>query len=243
MQEMMQDSNVPEYHDAFKTLRGVRCLFATLSLLSILVFLAAFVIIEFTSLMEAQVSPASTAKEAPQAAEGKQPPPATASAQPDSTGKMIEVMMADVLPAARFVAVVSAMLLAVAFMQAYWAALVGRLGGVSSFLSAFWWSVILLALLVPWDQVFPSAWAVPALFGLDFHRIPELKQEWIAQRGQMPGLILYYARFIGYPVIAVLFWLVAMVKFGRGYGRMNLPTAVSIEQGGGYERPERPGAQ
>ena len=223
---------MPEYADAFKSIRAARCWFAILVLLPILVYLASFILVEFTTVLDdepmvvAAGKPAAATQEAATQAAATQAAPKKA--EPYSIAKTVRCVLGEVLPAMRFLAVVAGALLALTLLLAFWTSLVGQLGGVSSFVSAFFWSLILLVLLTPWDQVFTGCWAVPALFSGGLDHVKSFKMDFQGKWGDVPGLCAYYGRFIAYPVLALLVWLIAVVKFGRGYKRMDFPTVISM---------------
>ncbi len=129
------------------------------------------------------------------------------------------------LPTAKFLAVVIAALLTCTLLLAVLMSLVGRLGGAAGFVSAFFWSLILLAMVTPWQQVLNGTWACGALYNLSdlLTQIKLVKPSWDPPTPPTTlDLTLFYARFLAYPAIALLVWLVVQTKFARGYGRMNL---------------------
>ena len=104
------------------------------------------------------------------------------------------------------------MLMAVCF------AMVGRLGGIASLVSAFFWGAILLALVMPWQQILLDRFATGAMYDLteliaESHRI---MTAWGAAEPVQEDLILYYVRFAALPGIALLAWLIVSVKFACG---------------------------
>lgn len=90
--------------------------------------------------------------------------------------------------------------------------LVGRLIGVSRLTSAFIWTVVLAALLFPW-QAFWSDY--------DF-KIPGALYTWnelvhrVKLQPQRDDAVLFWARFVAFPVLAVIILLAIQVKSRRG---------------------------
>ncbi len=118
------------------------------------------------------------------------------------------------LPASRFAALVLGLMLVLMVMFAVKLSLVERVGGVAGFMSAFNWSLILLMMLIPWRPILDSSLSCGALFTFS-----ELMQA-DAALGQTPVMldqIFFYARFLGYPGLALLVCLIVQAKFSRGY--------------------------
>ncbi len=90
--------------------------------------------------------------------------------------------------------------------------LVGRLIGVSRLTSAFIWTVILAALLFPWQ----AFWA-----NYDF-KIPGALYTWdelihrVKFRPQRDDAVLFWARFVAFPVLALIILLSIQVRSRRG---------------------------
>ena len=108
--------------------------------------------------------------------------------------------------------------------------LVGRLGGAAGFMRAFFLSLILLAMFVPWQQIIKGDFACGALFNLG--QLEEARRE---LQGDKLSQILHYARFIAYPSLALLVLIAVQIAFGKGYRKMNIPRTVTVAR-----RPESP---
>ena len=129
------------------------------------------------------------------------------------------------LPAAKFVAMVSALLLMLTILFAVGLSLVGRLGGMAGLISAFFWSLILFVMVVPWQQVLAkSTYACGALFNLG--ELLAGRARWGGEDATWQESTLYYVRFVGYPGVALLVWLVIHAKFSGASMRMYFPQAV-----------------
>lgn len=87
--------------------------------------------------------------------------------------------------------------------------LVGRLGGIRHISRAFFLSVILLVLVVPWQSVVGSR--LPGVV----YTFPELL-DWLATKNEsLLSTIVYYVRFSGYWLIFLLLLLVSQVRSAR----------------------------
>lgn len=120
-----------------------------------------------------------------------------------------------------FIGMGAVLVMAVVLLLIVLIMLIGRLIGVSRVTSALIWSIILGVLLFPW-QAFLN---YPGLAGTDF-RIPGVLYTWseVAQQARF-GLdgsmdlmmqVLKWARFVGFPVLALLLLLMIQTKSSRG---------------------------
>jgi hypothetical protein len=149
------------------------------------------------------------------------------------------------LPASRFIIIASLAVLTVILMFATMLAINGRASGVSGIVSATLWSILLLAIVIPWHQALNTTVASGATFNFGelFMRSAEIYPRWGADKPTLLAQILYYVRFLAFPALALLIWVVVMLKFARGYGRMlrvalgeegdhtaSLPPAMDDEQ-------------
>ena len=134
----------------------------------------------------------------------------------DESAETWRVVLRWTLPAGKFVALASALLLVLTLMFAVKLALHGQTGGVAGLMSAFFWSLVLLVLLVPWQQALPGS---SALAGAT-HNLGDLvaaSAEARAADASAMDVLFFYGRFIVYPVLALLLLLIVGAKWGRGY--------------------------
>lgn len=136
-----------------------------------------------------------------------------------------------VLPVTKFLGAICALLLAASLFLGALMPLAGQLGGAGKLTSAFFWSLILLALVTPWQQIFPYSGLVGSLSNLQemWPRVQQVKASGAAA-ALSQATVLYYARYLGYPGVALLVWLIVGVKFAKGYCRMR-KAALSVETG------------
>jgi hypothetical protein len=111
--------------------------------------------------------------------------------------------------------------------------LVGRLLGVAHTTSAFIWAVILFALLFPWQMFqgqehgsYPGSHSTSAALttaGANDFRVPGVLYTWreLRDEGNFPSqplgnAILKWARFAGFPILALIILFMVQAKSGRG---------------------------
>ena len=88
--------------------------------------------------------------------------------------------------------------------------------------SAFAWGLLLTALLVPWDQLFIGVTVPGVLFNRRELARWTAEVAWGATNVAWTDLVLYYARFAGYPVLALLLWATIQGKFCRARRQMTV---------------------
>ena len=103
--------------------------------------------------------------------------------------------------------------------------LAGRIGDAGYMASGLAWSLVLAALVMPWNLAFGPAFMPGVLF-----LRPELADATAAVTWGAPAnwtdAAWYWARYAGYPIVAVLVWLLVQLKFAAG---MRQPS-VSVEE-------------
>jgi hypothetical protein len=122
-----------------------------------------------------------------------------------------------VLPAAKFVAMVSAFLLLAPLWFAALVALQRQGAGVGSFLGSLFWALVLLAMVFPWQQLLRTSLACGAMYNFG-----ELRAGIERIRSADVGLwdhLLFYLRFAAYPLVTFVVWLIVQLKFSAGYAR------------------------
>jgi hypothetical protein len=211
---------------AFRSLKAAKNLFMLLILLAILVQLASFMLVDFVGVLDPIYKPEPTTQQAtnPQGAG-------------DAT--LYKEVLQWALPAMKFLALVAGLLAVLTLMFAVKLSIVGRLGGIPGFMSALFWSMILLAMVTPWQKILQGSFASGALCNLSemTQMTSQIKASWGAKDVIVIDRVLYYARFIAYPGLALVVWLVVMAKFAAGYKDSVLSPVGKIPQ-----RPVQPGA-
>ena len=269
MQQIRYSSPGSEFYDAFRSTRAAKNIFWIILGLCILFQLAAFVAVHVVGVVDPiyaaapDEAPVFVDANAPDDAlepnapvDANAPLDANAPARPGAParraprGENGNLMLAQTvdqilywaMPATRFFAFVSAALLWLALLLAVKISLIDRLGGAGYFTSANFWSLVLLGLVVPWQQVL-GGFAMGALYNYQelLRGTAAIEADWSGASPNTQELVLYYARFAGYPVLALLLWIVVQAKWRGGYRRVEDATS-----GSGPVRPEprvdRPGA-
>lgn len=251
MQQIHYDTRPGEFADAMKATRSARMVFWLILGLSIICQLAGFGLVEYGGVLGADVpttrpskpaddaaakAPAKPAAAAKKPAPPAKPKPAAAAPEAPATRPTTRPALSPVqkwrialgwaLPVTKFTALVSAMLLSLTLLFAVNLSLIGRLGGGAGLISAFFWSLLLLAIVVPWQQVLRgSVLACGALFNLA--ELLVARTRWSRPEATWQDTAFYYGRFVAYPGAALLGWLVVHLKFNRACLRMDFPQAVS----------------
>lgn len=217
MEELRTEVTPVEYYDAFRVVRLAKNVLIAIILLSIVVQLAGVILVEFVGLSQAVAPPAN---EAAVGATAETAPATTAARSPLRTTAF------RLLPATKFAALAASLLLTLTLMFAVKLSLVGRLGGIAGFMRAFFLSLILLAMLVPWQQIVKGTFACGALFNLG--QLEEARQE---LQDHTLAQVLHYARFIAYPLLAMLVLAGVQITFSKGCRRMNVLPAATVSSG------------
>jgi hypothetical protein len=117
-----------------------------------------------------------------------------------------------------FLGIVLVLVLAIVLLLLVQIMLVGRLIGVSLVAASFVWSVVLAALLFPWQAFLNNA----DLTAVDF-KIPGVLYTWnelvhdaAFAATDIPTSILKWSRFVVFPVLAVVLLLLIQAKSRRG---------------------------
>lgn len=223
---------VSQYTQAFRSIRCAKNLFFYVVLLSILVELTGFVLLTFTGTLDAGYRPvAAVAPATPPATSAPAAGADTLAARQAAESWKLRLGMA--MAAAKFFAPVAAALLTITLLVGVLISLVGRLEGAANLLGATFWSLGLLAVLAPWQQIFPGvgAGAMYSLGELVRHAGQALKA-WGGTAAGAFDVVLYYARTAAYPAVALLIWAMVQVKFCRAYrGMVAATTALEDAQG------------
>lgn len=142
---------------------------------------------------------------------------ASATTQPVEQNTLADVLqyltgLIDFLGMA-FVVILSLVLLLIVHIM-----LVGRLVGVARVTSGLVWCFVLGVLLFPWQSFLSNA-----TFTSESFKIPGVLYTWneLVHRANAPSssgpeMLLFWARFVGFPVLAVIILLAVQAKSSRG---------------------------
>ncbi len=188
-----------QFCDALRYLGRISNWLALLLLLCLLVQIVAFVLVDFVGVLGAADD--------------------TAVGQADAETWSEALVFATA--ATKFLAVVCGLLLMLTVMFGVKVSLVGQVGETRGFLGAFFWSLVLLAMLVPWQQILYTSLASGATFNLSQLREgAELARAKLGASEETVTIwrqIHYFARFLAYPIVAMFMVLLVAMKFKRGF--------------------------
>jgi hypothetical protein len=131
----------------------------------------------------------------------------------------------------KFVAMVFSFMLVFTLLLSLELSLLGRLGGVAGFVSAFFWSLLLLAMLIPWHEAIRMGLACGATHNLgelqaDIQNLPA------GAKGFSWTLAAFYCRFLVFPIIALAVLVLVQTKFAKGFRQMTTSTAMDAGRPG-----------
>lgn len=115
-------------------------------------------------------------------------------------------LVARVIGVANGILIVAGILFALSIFFCLMVSLVGRLGGISHISRAFILSLILAALIIPWQRLFGSN-VVGVAYGAD-----ELLRWFDTKDDGTPAMIFYYLRFTGLWLVAVLLLVMSQIR-------------------------------
>ncbi|NQT01961.1 MAG: hypothetical protein HQ580_08060 [Planctomycetes bacterium] len=105
--------------------------------------------------------------------------------------------------------ILSGLLYCLTILMAMKISLVGRLGGINHICRAFFLSLIMLLLLLPWQRIF-SGVVIGAIY------TPGELVKWSsAEAGDMFDIILFYLRFSGFWLLILLLLIFSQLRSGR----------------------------
>jgi hypothetical protein len=157
--------------------------------------------------------PKAVAKPAAPAPAESNPPAGGASAALKLPAQLLEKLdaerLARTVECANGIMVVTMVLYTLALFFSLMVSLVGRLGGIRHISRAFFLSVIMLVLVIPWQTLVESH--MPGVV----YTFPELLH-WLAIKNEsLLNTVLYYLRFSGYWLVFLLLLLASQMRSGR----------------------------
>ncbi len=222
---MSYHTSALQFAEALASLRRARALLVTLVSLCLLAQIGAFCFLQFVS--EGDTTPLNVDKmtvadpgDVAAAASATAVEPVYRNGQELAASDDGYQVMFWTLSVSKFLAILLAGLLMLTLMFSVKLGLLGQLGAPAGFMAAFYWSLVLVAMLVPWQQLTRADLACGATFNLaQFLRIARQGQtNWGApEAGPLLQQVFFYARFIVYPALALVVTLLASMGFARGY--------------------------
>jgi hypothetical protein len=106
--------------------------------------------------------------------------------------------------------IVTAALYCMAMFFSLMVSLIGRLGGINHISRAFFLSLIMLVLVVPWQRLLESS-----VIGVIY--TPSDLVTWFASKSEssIPGKVLYYLRFTGYWMVVMMLMIMSQTRSAR----------------------------
>lgn len=224
-----------EYFAAMKSVRAAKMVTWLLVWVALAVQVTCFILAQFTAFLEppkaspaTQPAAATGPAAATRASAATRPVSAPAPSADARTAGLRRSTVAWVLAVTKFAGPAAGAILALALGIGLLVSLVGRLGGAKELAGALFWSVFLLAMLCPWRQVFPGTIGAGVLFDFgEMHAaIARAGADVAAGRYYTAAAILHFIRFLAYPLLTLLVWIVVGLKFARGLRRVNQSTSV-----------------
>jgi len=199
-----------DYADALLTARRAKNVLTLILLLALLLQLAIFFIARYTTLITPPMISVTTSITAA-------PTTVPAVANQPNRYDLFHYLLGGSI----FLGLVCTIMLAVVLLLIVKIMLVGRLIGVARVTSAFVWTLLLLLLLFPWQAFLRNADFTSREF-----MIPGVLYTWDELRVRVIGagtsslpldqLILFWARFAAWPVVALVLLLVIHARSNRG---------------------------
>lgn len=241
-----------DYADAMMTARRAKNWLFILLLLVLLTQLTIFFLLRFHVLRlngDVTVTVPTGVEATTQAADGTTQPaaPATTESRTFDVGDLLRY----VIPVTDFLGVTLVVVMAVVLLLIVMIMLVGRLIGVSHVTSAFIWCVLLAVMVFPWQAFLLGSYraarpASPGEADMAPHhdadpqfKIPGALYTWEELRrdynfDNQSGLqdALKWARFAGFPILALLLLLMVQAKSSRGLKYALGESEVQVEVSG-----------
>ncbi|HNS20966.1 MAG TPA: hypothetical protein PKH24_10730 [Sedimentisphaerales bacterium] len=124
-------------------------------------------------------------------------------------GKLDYERVARITGVANGILIVSAILFAMTVFFCLMVSLVGRLGGINHISRAFILSLIMVALIIPWQELFES-YVVGVVYG------PGAIEDGLVYKAEgVPNLVFYYLRFCGLWFVALLLLIMTQIRSSR----------------------------
>lgn len=231
MEQLQYSVQSGEIAESIKTVRLARWGLGLVIVASVLVQLAGFAMIEFGGVIpraqlaadgqqpagidpDRETPDARTPANRPTSAEQMDRVKQNLRAAGSSSSSTWSIALDWLLPATKFAAMAAAVLLVFTVALTLNLSIAGRRPGLADAVSAFFWSILLLAVLVPWQQVQAGSFASGALFN-----VTEL-QRWRAEAAEPVDRTLYYARFLAFPALAGVLAVMTLLKLARSLKAM-----------------------
>ena len=213
-----------EHMAALDTLRHAKSAAFWLATIAILAHIAAWYLVRYTTVLETgQVSSAATTTE-PTGVTGE------TAADAGDKARAWELRLDAALGVAGFLGRAAAIVVLGLFVLSLLVSLSARLGGAAGMARASVWSLLAVALLVPWDRLTPDdVNGVPAAFynlsdlthgSHDVAAISTPEGRITVDKSDKVAVIRDGLRYAGYPLLVLFVLIAAQTNFSAGYRRI-----------------------
>jgi len=206
--QTFERENYEDYSGAINAIRAARSIFVLLLVLSLLTHAGAYSMARWTDVLN---GPGAAAADVTTPAAGEESAAENSVRQAERALAAIELG----LPLTEFIGQVSCVALLLCYLLGANICLSGRLGGVRGSIAAFFWMLVLLALVFPWDRwlgPLRGQVQVPGVY-LTSGEVESIPTGFASQIAE----ILHYVRFLGYPLLVFLIAIVADRRCARGF--------------------------
>lgn len=196
-----------ECFKAFKSLRFAGYFYGWILMLCVIIQLAGFSVVYFAKVLEPLNSGTSAI--------------VTDQQKNDKAVKSAEFFrdsLKIIFPVTRFLALFCVCLLVATACLGSQLTMVFRSAGIRGFIDAFFWMVFLLILVIPWQKIFGTGFAAGGLF--DLPEILNAMDRYAHNHSSRFSCSLVLFRFIGYPVILILVWVMGQIRFSNASGKI-----------------------
>lgn len=210
--------------EAIGVFRGWKNLFLAISLVCLLLAQAIFWLVDFDVIPAHEKAPATVTRTPPAEPNAVAKPAVQAPGEPNQAAgqtpaifklpaqflqKLDAEYLSHMIELINGIMVVTTVLYTLTLFFSLMVSLVGRLGGIRHISRAFFLSVLLLVLVIPWQTLVQSR--LPGVV----YSFPELL-DWMAIKNEsLLNTVLYYLRFSGYWLIFVLLLIVSQMRSAR----------------------------
>lgn len=199
--------NLTEFTSAMKTLKRAKNFFSLLIILALLVQAAGFIVLYFWG---SQIN----------AVEIIHYQQSTQTASMGSQARHWYDVFIWAFPVAKLVALFSGGMLVMTLMFTSVIVLTSGGAGIIYFVSACLWSLFVLMLVSPWQDILRGGLFSGALYNLDELRV------WLQKIKPLTSgevqleffeWVRFFARFLGYPLVSLFVLILSLTRYARGY--------------------------
>lgn len=210
MEPVQYNTSSSEYAQAMRSIRRAKNIFLTVLLVCLLVQIVVFLLVHVIGirchvLAEPESVIGSLMATQPASAPAAQTVPVVNWKNWNSWSLWLHYA----LPGTMALGMLSALLVSLSILFGVKIAILGRRPGLATMISSFFWSLIVLVLMVPWHLAMPGGLATGATFSLG----DLLWWQSRLDHAQWPLIVIFYARFAGLLGVALLATIVMQTKF------------------------------